>query len=314
MPSCSGLRAILPGATIDYLTLEENRGIPEASGLFDCVYSIRHSTTPIERFGRAFSFMTQRRKGKYDVVIDLQRNWVSRFIRICLVPKAWSEFDRFSRVSAYTRTTEAVIAAGFPSLSPHHVMKVADSRDESKKLLETYGWQSGLTTILINPAGSWRSRNWPIERYVELVKLLTNAGPSQLLLLGTENLKKRVEPLLELKGPHVINMIGKTTLSESFSLMRNVDLMISEDSGLMHMACANGVPVVALFGSSRHDWSAPVGPQSVCLHSGDLECGACMTEICRFGDTHCLTRYSAQFVFDQCRRILDSAARTSRSA
>jgi ADP-heptose:LPS heptosyltransferase len=314
MPSCAGLRAILPDAAIDYLTLEGNEGIPKASGLFDHVYAVRHSTTPTERFGGAISFLIHRRKGQYDVVIDLQRNWVSRFIRICLCPKAWSEFDRFSPVSAYSRTTETMIAAGFPSLSPIHTMKVTGSRDKSKKLLEAHGWQSGPTTILLNPAGAWSSRNWPIDRYVELANLFADSGHIQLLLLGTENLRIRVEPLLELKGISVIDMIGKTTLFEAFSLLPFLDLMISEDSGLMHMACANGVPVVALFGSSRDDWSAPVGPKSVCLHSGDLECGACMTEVCRFGDTHCLTRYSAQFVFDHCPRLLDSHVKTSQSA
>jgi heptosyltransferase II len=93
--------------------------------------------------------------------------------------------------------------------------------------------------------------------------------------------------------------------------VRKSRLVLSEDSGLMHMAWTSRVPLVALLGSTPSVWAAPQGNTSVCLDSSDLECGCCDTPECRFGDVHCLTRYSPEFVMATARRLLariDAAA------
>jgi heptosyltransferase-2 len=70
----------------------------------------------------------------------------------------------------------------------------------------------------------------------------------------------------------------------------------------------SGVPTLALFGSSRHVWSAPLGDHTMCLHSGDLECGSCMEPTCRYGDVHCLTRYSAEHLVERAAALLARAS------
>ncbi len=67
----------------------------------------------------------------------------------------------------------------------------------------------------------------------------------------------------------------------------------------MHMAWVCGIPTLALFGSTRSDWSAPQGEHSLCLNSSDLECGNCLLEVCKYGDVHCLSRYTPEFVFEK---------------
>ncbi|HEY2149873.1 MAG TPA: hypothetical protein VGH34_03645, partial [Vicinamibacterales bacterium] len=69
---------------------------------------------------------------------------------------------------------------------------------------------------------------------------------------------------------------------------------------------------LALFGSTRHAWSTPLGPHTLCLHSGDLECGSCMDAECRFGDVHCLTRYTAEFIVEQAEALVARAAVSDR--
>ena len=95
-----------------------------------------------------------------------------------------------------------------------------------------------------------------------------------------------------------MNLVGKTTPSQALAIVQRASLVLTEDCGLMHMAWVSGVPTLALFGSSRHVWSAPLGHHTLCLHSGDLECGACMEPTCRYGDVHCLTRYSSEDVVE----------------
>ena len=63
------------------------------------------------------------------------------------------------------------------------------------------------------------------------------------------------------------------------------------------MAWICGIPTLVLFGSTRSDWSRPLGTHSFFLDSSDLPCGNCMQEVCRYGDVHCLTRYDPEMVF-----------------
>jgi ADP-heptose:LPS heptosyltransferase len=94
-------------------------------------------------------------------------------------------------------------------------------------------------------------------------------------------------------GEHCIDLTGRADQLEAFAIVGRARFVLSEDSGLMHMAWTQGTPTLALFSDSRRDWSAPQGSWSDCLDSSDLPCGPCGLPVCKFGDNRCLTRYPA---------------------
>jgi heptosyltransferase-2 len=114
----------------------------------------------------------------------------------------------------------------------------------------------------------------------------------------------KANALKEKASDSVIQLINNTNPAEAFALVNRSSFLLTEDSGLMHMAWVQGVPTLALFGSSRSDWSGPQGIWSLCLHSGDLPCGACMLANCKFGDNRCLTRYTPEFVFEKSQQLI----------
>jgi ADP-heptose:LPS heptosyltransferase len=134
------------------------------------------------------------------------------------------------------------------------------------------------------------------------------------VLLGTSRIRKQAAFLEEQIGDAVLNLTEQTSLEEALGVLRHASVVISEDSGLLHMGWASGVPTLALFGSTNHVWSQPVGRHVRSLHSGDLECGACMSPECRFGDVRCLTRYTPDFVYAQVMTITDGQTFDSRVA
>jgi ADP-heptose:LPS heptosyltransferase len=123
-------------------------------------------------------------------------------------------------------------------------------------------------------------------------------------VLGLRGIEARAQTLAAALGDSLLNLAGRTTAPEAMGIVQRAALVLTEDCGLMHMAWTSGVPTLALFGSSRHDWSAPLGPHSRCLHSGDLPCGSCMAAECRFGDVHCLTRYTPERVVAEAELLL----------
>jgi len=95
-----------------------------------------------------------------------------------------------------------------------------------------------------------------------------------------------------------------TSAAEAFAIIQKADLMVSEDSGLMHMAYISGIPVVGLLGSTRNDWTDPKLPYTRFFHSADLACGNCMKAVCIHGDVRCLSRVSPEMVFEKAKELL----------
>jgi len=171
-------------------------------------------------------------------------------------------------------------------------------------------WDPARGLVVLSPAGAFPSRNWPIERYARFATLWRQRHASQFAILGLASLRERAGALKAALGDDLLNLVGETTPSQALAIVQRASLVLTEDCGLMHMAWVTGVPTLALLGSSRHIWSAPLGDHTQCLHSGDLACGACMEPTCRYGDVHCLTRYWAEYVADQADALIARTAAT----
>ena len=308
-PAAVSLRKQFPHATIDFLTHSTASPLLDALDLFDTVHLLERSGARAGRISGALMLGLQLRSHNYDTVIDLQRNWVSRLIRRMIRPEYWGEFDRFSPELAGNRVLETYRRMGFSQIEPIYKLPVKNNiHSRSQEILVEHGWNQNHSLIILNPAGLWETRNWPLQNYIDLANIWLESEPVQFLLLGTERMFTKTNEMKKAIGSHLINLTGKTTLAEALGILQHATLVISEDSGLMHMAWVSGIPTLALFGSSNHQWSAPMGPHSACLSSSDLPCGACMQSTCKFGDTHCLTRYSPHMVFEHARQLLRNSS------
>lgn len=282
-PSCSALREQLPHTQIDFLTSETCVGLPNAIELFNHVFVFPQCESRPQRLLETALWCLKVRKFSYDIIVDLQSNWISRAIRRAAFPECWGEFDRFEPKPAGDRVVETFHRLGFDQLKPVYRIELKEAiRDRSRKLLLSHGWDEGTKLIGLNPAGLWKTRNWPIENYEKLARTWLKKEQVQFVMLGTGRILSQGDFLERQLRTSFINLVGKTSLEDAMGILQFSSGMISEDSGLMHMAWVSGIPTLALFGSSRHDWSKPLGKHSVCLHSGDLECGACMESTCRY--------------------------------
>jgi heptosyltransferase II len=311
LPTVTAFRRNFPHAQIDFLTTTSCSSLLATLSLTNTAYSFPDR---LRRWGRlltALRFGWKLRSGEYDIVIDLQRNWVSRLIRRMVSPRSWAEFERFVPRTAGERVLDTFRSAGFPGISPVHSLPVKDhDTKRARQLLLSAGWSGTHQLVTLNPAGLWETRHWPLEKYLSLARLFLVEENVQFILLGTERMRERSRYLVQHLGHHVVDLVEQTTLGEALAALQFSAGMISEDSGLMHMAWASGIPVVALFGSTNHVMSAPVGNHVRCFHSGDLPCGACMEIRCRYNDNHCLTRVTSQSVFEAFRQIRRSESAT----
>ena len=305
LPYLQCLRNCLPSdARLDLLTREEVEDIPKNLELFNHVYSIGGARNPQRQLLSTCLLLPKLFVQRYDVIIDLQNSMLSRMVRGTLRPTAWSAFDRFSPRSAGERNRLTIEAIGLGDIRLDSRLRLR--RSFPATLLK--GLNDTDLLVVLNPAGAFATRNWELHKYVRFARQWLQRWPnSRFLVLGTSFIAEKAAFLKEELREHLINLVGQTTPSEVFALLQRVTLVLSEDSGLMHMAWVSGTPVLALFGSTRSDWSRPLGPRSLFLDSSDLPCGACMQATCRRGDVFCLSRRSPEEVFARAVSLLEQS-------
>ncbi len=114
----------------------------------------------------------------------------------------------------------------------------------------------------------------------------------------------RVSALARGLAPDAVDLAGETTPDLAMAVLARASLAVSDDSGLMHLAWVQGVPTLALFGSTRATWSRPLGPATDGFYSEDLACGACMRPVCAREDLHCLDRVTVDAVLSRALDLL----------
>jgi heptosyltransferase II len=314
LPYLLSLKRQYPNCLLHLLTREEVSPIPKGVELFDRVVAIKGGRNAKIQFILSMLLLPMLWLQRYDAVLDLQNHKMSKILRILLFTKAWAQFDTTSPISAGERTKQTIEALWKwkVNIFSNFIIKV---EVPWQSLLMNSGWKQDHDLVVLNPAGFFSSRNWPLENYIAFAKQwLEQINPkTQFVLLLLPTIKEKAAYLAQALGESCINLTGKPNQVEAFAILQRCKFVLSEDSGLTHMAWVQGIPTLALFGSSRKDWSSPQGDWSACLDSSDLECGPCGLEVCKFGDNRCLTRYSPNFVLNRGRKLISKGLDKNRN-
>ena len=303
LPYLTALRRAHPGAELDFLTREEVAGIPKAVALFDRVHEIGGGRVPRRMLAGALRLIPRLRARRYDVVLDLQASRISRLVRRALRPASWSEFDRRSLMPAGERTRRTIEAAGLGPLGDRRAVELKDP-DAGRAALREAGWNGRDPLVVLNPTGAFPARAWPLDAYARFAALWLEREPgTRFVVLGLPSLTTRASELRARVGEPLIDLTGRTTAAEALALLRRAALVLTEDSGLMHMADAVDAPTLALFGGSRVAWSAPQGPRSEWIRACIRADGDCIDGRCRAGPPTCLERLPADVVARRARDV-----------
>jgi heptosyltransferase-2 len=145
---------------------------------------------------------------------------------------------------------------------------------------------SGRYTVFCPGAEYGPAKRWPYFR--ELASKLD----SQVLLLGSASDRRDAE---QIPGK---NLVGRTTLDEAIDLIAGAAAVVTNDSGLMHVAAATGTPQVALFGSSSPEHTAPLSSAARVLWL-KIECSPCYARVCPLGHFRCMKEISVAQVLEE---------------
>ncbi len=141
------------------------------------------------------------------------------------------------------------------------------------------------------------SKRWPAAYFAELARKLVDAG-YEVWLAGSAHDAAIGEEIARLSERHCVNLGGKTSLAEAIDLISCATLVVSNDSGLMHIAAALDKPLVAIFGSSSPAFTPPVSPHARIIRL-DLPCSPCFQRVCPLGHFNCMLQLKPALVWDR---------------
>jgi heptosyltransferase II len=150
-----------------------------------------------------------------------------------------------------------------------------------------------------------RGKRWHPERFAALAAKLAAAHGARGILLGASHEKELGEEIVRLASvPGLVNLAGSTSLDEAIALTGFCGLFVTNDSGLMHVAAALDVPLVAVFGPTDPRKTAPWSKRAALVRNEELECCGCKPEKCGF-DHACMSGISVDQVFEAAGRLVE---------
>jgi len=138
------------------------------------------------------------------------------------------------------------------------------------------------------------AKQWLPERFAEAAAKITAQSAAQWVLLGTKNDAAIGEQIAAAIGDQCVNRIGQTTLEQLIDELRQCRLLLTNDTGTMHLASLLGVPVVAVFGSTEPRLTGPLGNGHIILRH-HVECSPCFLRECPI-DFRCMKTVTVEEV------------------
>ena len=169
------------------------------------------------------------------------------------------------------------------------------------KISEQFTLESSERILALCPGAEYGpAKRWPAEYYAEIAKKKHKQG-WQIWLFGSEKDKPVTTLINQESGNKCIDFSGLTTLPEAVDLMSLVDTVITNDSGLMHVAAALNKKMIALYGSSDPNFTPPLNDKARIISLG-LNCSPCFKRECPLGHTNCLNNlYPARVLLEMNR-------------
>jgi heptosyltransferase-2 len=254
----------------------------------------------------------QLRSEGYDQTIVLPNSWKSALIPFFagipvrtgyLGEGRWGLLSDSRKLDkqALTMTVQRFVALGLPNNTPlppeYPVPGLVINRDQQNTVIEKFNLTPSEKILALCPGAEYGvAKRWPATYYAEVARHKIDEG-WQVWLFGSDKDKEAAEQINSEASGLCTDFTGRTSLAEAVDLMSLVNTVVSNDSGLMHVAAALDKKIIALYGSSDPKFTPPLNAKANVI-SLNLDCAPCFERECPLGHTRCLVDIKPEQVID----------------
>lgn len=227
---------------------------------------------------------------KFDRAYILPNSWKSALIPfLARIPKRigflgegrWGLLTEWHKKPAYPLLVDryqSLTGGETPFMRPH--LSIKPNFDYQKSLLDRLQATVDAPILAFCPGAEYGpAKRWPTTSYAKVAKHFIEQGWQIWLFGSPKDIPVAAEITENIKGQGIVNWVGHTTLEEAIYLLSLAKVALTNDSGLMHVACALKVPTVALFGSSTPAYTPPLSDKASILYL-HVECSPCFKRVC----------------------------------
>ncbi len=322
LPTLAALRARFPKAHIAWLVKRQWAELLERAEWLDRVWPVGSGPTGW------LSEIPRLRAERFDLAVDLQglfRSALMARLAGCAERVGFaggregSPFFYTQRVAVPTPEMHAVdryllvadaLGAGRPATPQFRFNISSDDRERVADALGRAGVRAGSSWIAMNVSARWPTKRWPVESFAAAADRLHEEGAGPVVLIGGPEDRADAQAVKALtRTASIIDLAGRTPLGLLPALLQSASVLLTNDSGPMHVAAAVGTPVVALFGPTSQVRTGPYGKNHrVLTHL--LPCSPCFSRRCTNAvERECLTGIEPEQVVEAVRSRLAVRAR-----
>ena len=204
-------------------------------------------------------------------------------------------------IHALTRGMMLLNAVGIPANEVEYKLPVTnDDRERIDEIMEKHGIYDEKPLIAINPVAKWETKLWPKERFARLADTIIIKYNAKILFTGSPEDRPIILDIMSAMNNQAMNFAGHTTLKMLAALYERTALVVSTDTGPMHLAVAVGTPVVALFGPTAPWRTGPYGTGHQVITAG-RGCSPCFKRRCE--TIECMKQITVDQVMNGIRNL-----------
>lgn len=246
------------------------------------------------------------RKENFDAFINLQPGIRTRIFSLMLgMPRTitYKKTFKLHAVENFWQTGKKL----FPDIELDKKLHLYIKEETKKRISNMLGKKGIIIAFNMGVSGTRQGRRWPQEYWHDLAKKFLDSYDCEIILTGSEYDKEFSEPLLKI-SPRIRSFCGKVNVEENTALLSLCDLVISGDTGPLHIATAVNTPAIGLYGAAPVSRTGPYGENCIALNS-NRDCVPCNKRKCKYlkqneSYTPCLVDLKPDIVLTNARSFL----------
>ena len=243
---------------------------------------------------------------KFDLVVDLRNSLFGAFLPVRKRSLFWSPLRRIPAKIKHMKEKHLFCAnlLGYSQRNKKYQSLNITSKDVDyiRGILCEQNLTKSAKLIVIAPGSRSGPKRWDKQNFSQLCSRLIKEG-NQIVLVGDALDQPICDYLQQACGLKMVNLCARTNLSQLAALLKEAQLLITNDSAVMHLASYLNVPVVAIFGPTNEKKYGPWSENSAVVKK-DIFCRPCEKAQCRFGSSECLTSIKPADVLKQVESML----------